>query len=71
MTDHAYFFLERFDQAFVDEIRAFVDAVAAGKPVRVTGEDGRAALALAYAAEASVREKCPVQVARFAKGAAI
>jgi myo-inositol 2-dehydrogenase/D-chiro-inositol 1-dehydrogenase len=71
MTDHAYFFLERFDQAFVDEIRAFVDAVAAGKPVSVTGEDGRAALALAYAAEASVREKCPVQVARFAKGAAI
>ena len=67
-TDHVHFFLERFDQAYVDEIRDFVDAVAGGRPVSVTGADGRAALALAFAAEASLRERCPVELARFAKG---
>jgi myo-inositol 2-dehydrogenase/D-chiro-inositol 1-dehydrogenase len=68
-TDHVYFFLERFDQAYVEEVRDFVDAIAMDRPVSVTGADGRAALALAYAAEASVREKRPVEVSRFAKGA--
>ena len=67
-TDHVHFFLERFDQAYVDEIRDFVDAIVTGREVSVTGEDGRAALALAYAAEASLREHRPVDLARFARG---
>ena len=67
-TDHVHFFLERFDQAYVDEIRDFVEAIAGNRQVSVTGTDGRAALALAYAAEASLRERCPVELARFAKG---
>jgi predicted dehydrogenase len=67
-TDHVYFFLERFDQAYVDEIRDFVDAIADDRQVSVSGEDGRAALALAYAAETSLRERCPVELARFTKG---
>jgi myo-inositol 2-dehydrogenase / D-chiro-inositol 1-dehydrogenase len=67
-TDHVYFFLDRFEQAYVEEIRDFVDAIVTGRPASVTGEDGRAALALAYASEASLREKGPVDVARFAKG---
>jgi myo-inositol 2-dehydrogenase / D-chiro-inositol 1-dehydrogenase len=67
-TDHVYFFLERFDQAYVDEVRAFVDAISTGAEVSVTGEDGRAAMAMAYAAEASVRERRPVELARFARG---
>ena len=67
-TDHVHFFLDRFDQAYVDEIRDFVDAIVQGRPASVTGADGRAALALAYAAEASVRERRPVAVSRFARG---
>lgn len=68
VTDHVYFFLERFEQAYIHEIRDFVNAIAEDRPVSVTGEDGRAALAMAYAAEASLRERRPVEVARFARG---
>jgi myo-inositol 2-dehydrogenase/D-chiro-inositol 1-dehydrogenase len=68
LTDHVYFFLERFDQAYVDEVRDFVDSIATDREVSVTGEDGRAAMAMAYAAEASVRERRPVELARFARG---
>ena len=68
ITDHVHFFLERFAQAYIDEILDFVDAIATSREVSVTGEDGRAALALAYAAEASLLEGRPVDVARFAKG---
>jgi hypothetical protein len=38
------------------------------RPPNVTGADGRAALAMAYAAEASLRERRPVEIAQFAKG---
>jgi myo-inositol 2-dehydrogenase/D-chiro-inositol 1-dehydrogenase len=68
VTDHVHFFLDRFEQAYVEELRDFVDAIVTGRPASVTGEDGRAALALAYAAEASLKERRPVEVARFARG---
>lgn len=68
-TDHIYWFLERFDDAYIAEIRAFVACLRANQPVPVTGADGRAALAMAYAAEASVKEHAPVGMSRFAKGA--
>ena len=69
-TDHVYFFLERFDQAYIDEIRDFVDSIVEDRAVSVTGPDGRAALALAYAAEASLTERMPIPLARFAAGGA-
>jgi myo-inositol 2-dehydrogenase/D-chiro-inositol 1-dehydrogenase len=68
-TDHVHFFLERFDQAYVDEVRDFVAAAVERRPVRVTGADGRAAMAMAYAAEASLKERRPVEMSRFAPGA--
>ena len=68
-TDHVHFFLERFDAAYAAEVRDFVDAVVSDRPVAVTGVDGRAALAMAYAAEASVKERRPVEMSRFAPGA--
>ena len=52
-SDHMHWFLERFDEAYVAEIRIFVDCPADDLPVPVTGADARAALAMAYAAEAS------------------
>jgi myo-inositol 2-dehydrogenase/D-chiro-inositol 1-dehydrogenase len=66
-SDHIYWFLERFDAAYVEEIRAFVDCIREDRPVSITGADGRAALAMAYAAEASVAENAPVAMSRFAQ----
>ena len=56
------FFLERYMPAYEAEIAAFVDVVANGAPVPTTGEDGLMALALAEAAEISVREGRAVAV---------
>jgi myo-inositol 2-dehydrogenase/D-chiro-inositol 1-dehydrogenase len=45
-----YFFLERYAEAYRNEMSAFVDAVSAGHEFDPDGEDGRAAQALAEAA---------------------
>ena len=57
-----YFFLERYKQAFVDEMAAFADAVLNGAPVAVTGEDGLANMHAALAALTSLKEKRPVSI---------
>src|SRR3712207_4653167 len=53
---------ELFPNAYTAELAAFVDAVRAGQPATVTGEDARAALAIALAAAESVRTGRPVRV---------
>jgi myo-inositol 2-dehydrogenase/D-chiro-inositol 1-dehydrogenase len=53
--------------AYVAELAAFVDAVRAGKPAPVGGEDARAALAIALAAALSVRAGRPVRIAEVDK----
>jgi myo-inositol 2-dehydrogenase/D-chiro-inositol 1-dehydrogenase len=50
------FFPERYADAYRLEMQAFVDAVRAGRPMPVTGADGRRATALALAATRSARE---------------
>jgi myo-inositol 2-dehydrogenase/D-chiro-inositol 1-dehydrogenase len=50
------FFPERYADAYRLEMQAFADAVLAGRPMPVTGEDGRRATALAVAATRSARE---------------
>ena len=69
-SDHVHFFQERFADAYVEELRVFVDGVLDGGPVAPSGEDARAALTLAYAAEASRRENRPISPGRFARAAA-
>ena len=64
-SDHIHWFLERFDQAYIDELRVFIDCIVDDLPVPITGQDARAAMALAYAAEASLRERVPVSPSRF------
>jgi predicted dehydrogenase len=44
-------FLERYADAYVAELRDFVAGVGDRRPATVTGEDGRRALAIAFAAE--------------------
>lgn len=68
LADH---FLTRFADAYVAEVRDFVETTLHDRPPRVSGEDGLKALAIAVAAENSNREAKPVKVtleqsARFA-----
>ncbi len=60
-----YFFLERYREAFISEMRVFLDAIAAGKPVPVTGEDGLQDLLVALAAKKSLLENRPVKVSEI------
>jgi myo-inositol 2-dehydrogenase / D-chiro-inositol 1-dehydrogenase len=59
------FFLERYNEAFVAEIDAFVDAVEAGRTPSPSVEDGLRALVLAEAAYRSLREGRIVRVQEF------
>jgi predicted dehydrogenase len=58
--------IPRFERAYAEQTRAFVRAIAAGEPVSVTGHDARAALAIAIAADRSMREGRPVTIAEVA-----
>ena len=53
-------YLERFADAYLLEMQDFVETTLSDRAPRVTGEDGRRALAIALAAERSYREARPV-----------
>jgi myo-inositol 2-dehydrogenase/D-chiro-inositol 1-dehydrogenase len=57
-----FFFLERYRDAYVDELRAFVDCVVRGGTPPVTGRDGLQATRVACAAQRSLAERRPVAV---------
>ena len=57
-----HFFLERYRAAYALELAHFFDALATGKPVRTSIDDGVAALVLADAATTSWREKRVVEL---------
>jgi len=57
-----YFFLERYRQAFIDEMRAFFDTVLDGKPSPVGDIDGLKPLLMSFAAKKSVAEGRPVKI---------
>jgi myo-inositol 2-dehydrogenase/D-chiro-inositol 1-dehydrogenase len=61
-----HFFLERYAEAYRSEIAAFIEALRAGAPMPVGGEDGRQALVLAEAALRSLRKNRPVRVSEIA-----
>jgi myo-inositol 2-dehydrogenase/D-chiro-inositol 1-dehydrogenase len=60
-----YFFLERYKEAFISEMRAFLEAVSEGRPCPVTGEDGLQDLLVGLAATKSLREGRPVKVSEI------
>jgi predicted dehydrogenase len=53
-------FLERYADAYVAELRDFVGGVRDRRPAAVTGEDGRRAIAIAFAAERAATTAEPV-----------
>ena len=61
------FFMERYTESFIDEMRAFVGAVLRDEPTEVNGQDGRIAVLIALAARKSYDEARPVSLAEMAK----
>ncbi len=57
-----FFFIERYRQAYRDQLDAFINAVGNGRTPQVTYEDGRNALILANAAYDSMRSGKTVEV---------
>jgi myo-inositol 2-dehydrogenase/D-chiro-inositol 1-dehydrogenase len=57
-----YFFLERYRQAFTDEMLSFVDSALYNKDTAVTGEDGLENMYAAIAAGKSLKEGRPVKI---------
>jgi predicted dehydrogenase len=62
LADH---FLTTFADAYLAEIRDFVDCIMQDRPVPVTGEDGLKALALCVAAEKSHQDGATVKVSEL------
>jgi len=60
-----YFFLERYKQAFIDEMIGFVDAVQGNKPAPVPGEEGLENMYAALGAAKSLKERRPVTIAEI------
>jgi predicted dehydrogenase len=59
LADH---FLTRFQDAYLAEVRDFVQNILNDRPLRVSGDDGLKALAMAVAAENSYLQKTAVKV---------
>ena len=57
-----HFFLERYRDAYVAELRSFVDAIREERTPPVTGHDGLQATRIALAAQQSLVERRPVAV---------
>jgi len=60
-----YFFMQRYAPCYVEEVRQFIECVRDNKPTPTSGADGRAAVALGYAAWKSLRENRPVKVSEI------
>lgn len=56
------FFMDRYEQSYREELRAFIDAVRTHSPMPATGEDGLKAMQIASAAMQSVAENRAVSV---------
>jgi myo-inositol 2-dehydrogenase/D-chiro-inositol 1-dehydrogenase len=62
-----YFFLERYKKSYVEELKAFVDAVANDKEPPVTGNDGLQPVLIGVAALKSLKEERPVKIEEIIK----
>jgi len=59
---YQHFFLDRYKEAYFEELKTFVKNVRNNEPPEVSGEDGKMALLLGYAAKKSFEEKRIVRV---------
>jgi myo-inositol 2-dehydrogenase/D-chiro-inositol 1-dehydrogenase len=59
------FFMQRYPETYVNEVREFIACVVNDKEPPVTGRDGRLSVVLGYAALKSYRENRPVRVSEI------
>ena len=57
-----YFFLERYKESYIAEMREFVDCIQNNEDPSVNGSDGLQAVLIAKAARLSMRENRPVKL---------
>jgi myo-inositol 2-dehydrogenase/D-chiro-inositol 1-dehydrogenase len=62
-----YFFLERYTEAYVAEMKAFIEAIRRDAPPPVTGLDGRIPVVMGLAAWTSYRENRPVRLSEISR----
>ena len=60
-----YFFIERYKDAYLSELRTFVQCILDDKQPPVSGMDGRAPVEMGYAALKSLRENRPVKLSEI------
>ena len=60
-----YFFLERYMESFIAEMKDFVKSIQEDTPPSVTGIDGRIPVMIGMAAKKSYLEKRPVQLSEI------
>jgi myo-inositol 2-dehydrogenase/D-chiro-inositol 1-dehydrogenase len=60
-----YFFMQRYAPCYVEEVRQFIECVRDDKPTPTNGADGRAAVAIGYAAGKSLQENRPVKISEI------
>lgn len=60
-----YFFLERYNESYIAELRLFIEAVLKDAPPPVSGIDGRVPVVIAEAALRSLRENRPVKLSEI------
>ena len=65
LSDLPNFFLERYEQSFVNEWLAFTNYARTGGPSPVSGAEGRAPVAIAMAAAISAQQGRPVKLAEI------
>ena len=65
LSDLPNFFLERYEQSFVNEWLAFTNYARTGGPSPVSGAEGRAPVAIAMAAALSAQQGRPVKLAEI------
>ncbi|QZT35236.1 inositol 2-dehydrogenase [Caldalkalibacillus thermarum TA2.A1] len=66
-----YFFLERYKESYVEEVKAFIDCIIHDKKPAVDGQDGLQAELIAYAAKKSLLESRPVKIEEIAHEKAV
>jgi myo-inositol 2-dehydrogenase/D-chiro-inositol 1-dehydrogenase len=60
-----YFFLERYQESFEEELVQFFNAIETGQEVPVVGKDGLVALLMGIAAKKSLKENRPVSISEI------
>jgi myo-inositol 2-dehydrogenase/D-chiro-inositol 1-dehydrogenase len=60
-----FFFVERYTESYIAELKAFIQCIQQDSEPPVTGADGRAAVAMGYAAKKSYMENRPVRLSEI------